>query len=132
MAIIDELLKAANKARDKAYAPYSNFKVGAAILADDGNIYIGCNVENAAYPLGQCAEASAISAMIVGGGTKIAKILIVKHGHGKIAPCGGCRQKINEFANTDTEILVQNKSGEILSYACSDLLPFAFGKKDLG
>ncbi len=129
---IETMLETAKTARNNAYAPYSNFKVGAAILADNGEIYSGCNVENAAYPLGQCAEASAISAMIAGGGKKIDKILIVKQASGKIAPCGGCRQKISEFATDNTEILVQNKNGKITSYNLQELLPIAFGKKDLG
>ncbi len=124
-------LEAAKRVREHAYAPYSGFKVGAAVLADDGNIYAGCNVENAAFPLGQCAEASAISAMIAGGGKKILEIVIVKKGEGKIAPCGGCRQKINEFAKADTPIFVQATKGDLQCYSLAELLPIAFGRQHL-
>jgi len=78
-----------------AYAPYSRFAVGAAILTDSGNLYKGCNVENAAYPIGVCAEASAISAMIMGGDTKIAAIAVAGHGEALCTPCGGCRAADN-------------------------------------
>jgi len=131
----DDLLKTAQTVRDNAYAPYSGFQVGAAVLGADGNIYAGCNVENAAYPEGQCAEASAISAMVAGGCTEIAQILIVKKGakndDAKVAPCGGCRQKINEFADADVPIFVQGKDGALQFYTLGELLPVAFGKNDL-
>lgn len=127
-----DLLKMAQAVRNNAYAPYSKFQVGAAILGVDGNIYMGCNVENAAYPEGQCAEASAISAMVAGGCLEIAQICIVKKGGGKVAPCGGCRQKINEFASADVPIFVQGKGGDLQSYTLGELLPIAFGKSDLG
>ena len=126
-----DLLKTAQAVRENAYAPYSKFQVGAAILGVDGNIYVGCNVENAAYPEGQCAEASAISAMVAGGCLEIAQICIVKKGGGRVAPCGGCRQKINEFADTDMPIFVQGKDDELQSYTLGELLPIAFGKTNL-
>ena len=127
-----DLLKMAQAVRNNAYAPYSNLQVGAAILGIDGNVYTGCNVENAAYPESQCAEASAISAMVAGGCLEIAQICIVKKGGGKVAPCGGCRQKINEFASADVPIFVQGKGGDLQSYTLGELLPIAFGKSNLG
>lgn len=127
-----DLLKTAQLVRGHAYAPYSGFHVGAAVLGADGNVYAGCNVENAAYPEGQCAEASAISAMVAGGCTEIAQICIVKNGGGSVAPCGGCRQKINEFAGADVPIFVQGKDGALQSYTLGELLPISFGKSDLG
>ncbi len=126
-----KLIPAAKAVREHAYAPYSNFKVGAALLADDGRLYAGCNVENAAYPEGQCAEASAISAMIAGGSKRVKEILIVKKGHGKIAPCGGCRQKLNEFADAELPIYVQGADGVLQCYSLGELLPIAFGKTHL-
>ena len=126
-----DLLKTAQAVRGNAYAPYSKFQVGAAVLGVDGNIYSGCNVENAAYPEGLCAEASAISAMVAGGCLEIAQICIVKKGGGKVAPCGGCRQKLNEFASADMPIFVQGKDEELQSYTLGELLPIAFGKTNL-
>jgi len=126
-----DLLKMAQAVRGNAYAPYSGFQVGAAVLGADGNIYSGCNVENAAYPEGLCAEASAISAMVAGGCLEIAQICIVKKGGGKVAPCGGCRQKLNEFASADMPIFVQGKDEELQSYTLGELLPIAFGKTNL-
>ena len=89
-----DLFEAAEAVRALAYAPYSKFKVGAAILADNGEIYAGCNVENAAYPQGNCAEASAIAAMIAGGGRRITRIYVTGPGRDPVTPCGGCRQRI--------------------------------------
>ncbi|MBL4853504.1 MAG: cytidine deaminase [Robiginitomaculum sp.] len=126
-----DLLKVAQAVRENAYAPYSKFHVGAAILAADGQIYAGCNVENAAYPEGQCAEASAISAMVSGGSLEIRQICIVKKGGGLVAPCGGCRQKINEFAGADVPIFVQGADGALQSYTLGELLPAAFGRNNL-
>ena len=88
-AIDKELFAAANAVRARAYAPYSNFHVGVAILADDGKIYAGCNIENAAYPIGNCAEASAIAAMIAGGGKRIRRIYVTGPGAVPVTPCGG-------------------------------------------
>ncbi len=124
----NDLFEYAEKAREKAYAPYSKFKVGAALLDEKGEIHIGCNVENAAYPLGACAEAMAIGAMISQGGAKIKKIAIIG-GRDIIeacTPCGGCRQKIAEFADKDVEILIMDEKGDILRYSMAELLPLAF------
>jgi len=127
----EDLLQAAQAVRENAYAPYSNFQVGAAILAADGQIYVGCNVENAAYPAGQCAESSAISAMVAGGSLEIRPLSIGKKGGGRGAPCGGCRQKLNEFAAADVPIFVQGEDGDLQSYTLGELLPVAFGKENL-
>lgn len=115
----------------RAYAPYSNFQVGAAILAEDGNIYTGCNVENAAYPVGCCAEASAISAMVINGQTSITAIAVVGAGEQLCTPCGGCRQRIREFAHESTVILVCDSGGLRHQTTLGDLLPLSFGPDNL-
>ena len=103
-AIDAQLFAAAERVRRNAHVPYSHFPVGAAILADDGAIYAGCNVENAAYPLGNCAEASAIAAMIAAGAKRITRIYITGNGDVPVTPCGGCRQRIREFADLDVPV----------------------------
>ncbi|MGL5117016.1 MAG: cytidine deaminase, partial [Beijerinckiaceae bacterium] len=99
MSVLDDLFAAAKAAQEKAYVPYSRFRVGAAILADDGCIYAGCNVENAAYPSGACAEVGAVSAMMLGGGKQITALMVVGDGDELCTPCGNCRQRIREFAS---------------------------------
>lgn len=126
-----QLLDAAEAVRAKAHVPYSGFAVGAAILADDGKIYAGCNVENAAYPLGNCAEASAIAAMIAGGGTRITKILVLGPGILPVTPCGGCRQRIREFANPETPVICLGVDGAPLATSLGALLPHSFGPEFL-
>jgi cytidine deaminase len=126
------LYEAAAAIRTKAYAPYSNFHVGAAILADDGKVYAGCNVENAAYPLGNCAEASAIAAMIAGGGKRITRILTIGPGRTPVTPCGGCRQRIREFAALDAPVTSLGTEGEVLETTIGALLPHSFGPEFLG
>ncbi len=130
--IDQKLLGEAKKAFEMAYAPYSKFLVGAAILGDDGKIYRGCNVENAAYPLGNCAEASAISAMVMAGGKHIVKILTIGSGDMPVTPCGGCRQRIREFANFDVPIICVGIDGESPLYtSIEQLLPNSFGPQFL-
>ena len=117
----DDLINAAKEARKQAYHRYSNFSVGAAIVDDQDRLHVGCNIENAAYPLGNCAEASAISAMVQEGGKRIAKIAIVG-GAGEISrctPCGGCRQRIREFADDDTVIIAIGTEGTWQEYSIS-------------
>ena len=114
----------------KAYAPYSDFLVGAALLADNKEIFGGCNVENAAYPEGMCAEAGAISAMVAGGGRFIEKIFVVSQSEKIISPCGGCRQKIREFSRKDTKIFLLNIKGEIKVFSVEEILPFSFSEFD--
>jgi len=125
------LYEAAEAVRRRAYAPYSNFQVGAAILADDGRIYAGCNVENAAYPVGNCAEPSAIAAMIAGGGKRIRRVYVTGPGSMPVTPCGGCRQRIREFADLDVEIVSHGVDGEPLVQTLGQLLPYSFGPEFL-
>jgi len=121
----EALLREALSARERAYAPYSNFYVGAAILDEHGALHLGCNVENAAYPQGSCAEATAIGAMVTGGGTRIARIAVVggRQEPRPCSPCGGCRQRILEFADEATEIILQDESGNPVVCGIADLLP---------
>lgn len=127
----NELWQIACRARSQAYAPYSNFLVGAAVLDDAGRIFAGCNVENAAYPEGLCAEAGALSAMILAGRRKIQAIAIVGDSPNPVTPCGGCRQKIREFALPQTPILIGNLEGLILRTTLAELLPHSFGPNHL-
>lgn len=127
MTIKHELIQHAQVAMKKAYAPYSNFSVGAAILDHNGKIHLGCNVENAAYPLGVCAEASAISAMVMTGETLIKNIMLVSTGENLVTPCGGCRQKIKEFSDENTQIQIFHNN-EITTFSIEDLLPQSFSK----
>jgi len=126
-----QLIQAAISAIDTAYAPYSNFQVGAAILAENGKLYTGCNVENAAYPVGSCAEAGAISAMVQSGQTSIKAIAVAGRGEELCTPCGGCRQRIREFADQDTPILVCNTHGLQQKTTLAELLPLSFGPDNL-
>lgn len=128
----EALFKAAEAIRQKAYAPYSKFSVGAAILADDGKIYAGCNIENAAYPQGNCAEASAIAAMIAGGAKRITRIYVTGPGREPVTPCGGCRQRIREFADLDVTVISHGVEGEPLVMTLGQLLPHSFGPDHLG
>ena len=124
----EQLIEAAKKARQNAYAPYSSYFVGAAIVDDRGDIHTGCNVENAAYPEGNCAEANAIGAMVAAGGKKISVIAAVGGGDDLefCTPCGGCRQSILEFSDENTRIILINAEGEIQKYSVDELLPLAF------
>ena len=124
------LIKQAQKAMKNAYAPYSNFCVGAAIIDENHNTHVGCNVENAAYPLGVCAEGSAISNMVLSGGRLIKKIMLVSTGEKLVTPCGGCRQKIKEFSDDNTQIQIFHQN-QITSFSMEDLLPYSFSKKHL-
>jgi cytidine deaminase len=127
-----DLFAAAKAVRARAYAPYSKFHVGVAILADDGKIYAGCNVENAAYPIGNCAEASAIAAMIAGGGKRIHRVYVTGSGSMPVTPCGGCRQRIREFADPDVTVICHGVDGQPLSQTLAQLLPHSFGPEFLG
>ncbi|MDR3371064.1 cytidine deaminase [Rhodoferax sp.] len=130
------LLQAARAAQLKAYAPYSRYQVGAAVLDDQGRIHAGCNVENAAYPEGVCAEAAALSAMVLAGSTRSVAVLVVGHG-GKnnsawTTPCGGCRQKLREFGALDMPILSANDTDLGPRHTLAQLLPESFGPGHLG
>ena len=129
----DNLITAAIDARKKAYAPYSGFKVGAALLDEDGRIHTGQNVENAAYPNGICAETAAIAMMVQQGGTQIIKIAVSGGDGSKLCtPCGGCRQRIREFATDQTPVLVCDASSLQSNLTLGDLLPHSFGPENLG
>src|ERR1700722_16923203 len=126
-AAIAALFDAAKAAQARAYAPYSHFNVGAALRTPSGAIFAGCNVENAAYPQGACAEASAISAMALAGERRIAEMLVIGDGEGLCTPCGGCRQRIREFADGETRIHIAGPEGVRASFTLDDLLPQSFG-----
>jgi cytidine deaminase len=126
-----QLIAAATAAREHAYAPYSNFAVGAAVLDADGRIHAGANVENAAYPQGLCAEASAIAHMVLAGGRRIVAVAVVGDAPQPVTPCGGCRQKLREFAADDTPVLVAGPAGERARYTLGELLPASFGPEHL-
>ena len=123
-----ELAQLARDTAKKAYAPYSKFSVGAALLTDCQKIFGGCNVENAAYPQGMCAEAGAISAMIAGGGSILKTICVISQSKKIISPCGGCRQKIREFSNQETKIYLLNIKDEVKVFSVEELLPFSFSE----
>ncbi len=124
----DELRAAARAVREVAYAPYSNFRVGAALRTPAGKLYSGCNVENVAYPEGTCAEAGAIAAMVAGGETAIAALYVVADAPDPVPPCGGCRQKIAEFAAPETVVTLATTAGAERAMTVAELLPGAFGK----
>ena len=126
------LLEAARSARQFAYAPYSKFFVGAAVLDEQGRIHAGCNVENAAYPQGVCAEAGALSAMVLAGGRRVAALAVVGAGERWVTPCGGCRQKLREFASGEAPVLVANQEQLLGVLTLDQLLPHSFGPEHLG
>jgi cytidine deaminase len=126
------LLQAARDAMSNAYAPYSHFAVGAALLDEHGRVHAGCNVENAAYPQGVCAEAAALAAMVLSGGRRASALLVVGDGPSLVTPCGGCRQKLREFAAPHTPVLVADARGVQMGFTLEDLLPHSFGPEHLG
>ena len=125
-----DLLEAARRVRENAHAPYSGFKVGAAIRSASG-IYTGCNVENAAYPEGICAEGGAITSMVAAGDTTILEILVYAEADSPVAPCGGCRQKLAEFAGPNVKITLAGPDETPVEMTMADLLPVAFGAAQL-
>ncbi len=126
-----DYLKLARQAMDKAYAPYSRFPVGVVIIGDNGKAYLGCNVENAAYPVGNCAEASAIAAMILDDCRKIEAVIVMGRGNELVTPCGACRQRIREFASMDCPIYVCSVDELKLATTLDELLPYSFGPDNL-
>lgn len=124
------LFQTALKCREFAYAPYSQFKVGAAVLSNEGHFYGGCNVENASYPCGTCAEAGAIAAMVAGGDTRIKEILIVADTQ-CIIPCGNCMQKIMEFGSDQTVIHCADLQGIRKTFTLNELMPERFKAEDI-
>ncbi|MBB6180508.1 cytidine deaminase [Pseudorhizobium flavum] len=127
-----ELFEAAREAMARAYAPYSKFPVGAAIRADDGSVYVGANIENISFPQGWCAEPTAIGAMIMGGGNRIEEIAVIAEKLPLCTPCGGCRQKIAEFASADTRIYLCDDQGVQKTVTMAELLPYAFETDVIG
>ena len=128
----DTMLELAKTYRSRAYAPYSNFAVGAVVKGANGKLYGGCNVENAAYPVGNCAEASAIAAMIGDGETRIVEALVMGPEGQICTPCGACRQRLREFAALDLPIHLADPTGIKKTVTLGELLPFSFGPENLG
>lgn len=131
MSELVSLFDIALKIRENAYTPYSKFKVGAAIISANFNVYAGCNVENISYPNGTCAETGAIAQMVAGGDTLIKDIVVVADSKNLISPCGACLQRIFEFSDKNTKIHLADLSGIKKTYLISDLLPLAFDEKEL-
>ncbi len=129
--MMSDLFEKARAVRENAYAPYSKFKVGAAVRTVTGKEFVGCNVENSAYPQGTCAEAGAIAAMIAAGEKEIAEICIVADSPSPVSPCGGCRQKLAEFSKPSTSVLLANLNGVLVSHMLGDLLPHSFSSDHL-
>ena len=127
MSLVDE----ARAVRENAYAPYSKFKVGAAVRTDSGEVFVGCNVENVASPEGTCAEAGAIAAMVAAGHTRLTEVAVIAESPAPVTPCGGCRQKLIEFAAPDARIVMATTSGATQEMNVSELLPGAFGPEHM-
>ena len=127
-----DLIEAAMAARKKSHAPYSKFYVGAAMRDEMGRVHAGANMENAAYPQGWCAECSAIAHLVMAGGTRIAEVAVLGNGDALCTPCGGCRQKIREFASGEVKIHCCTEQGTLLkTFTLNDLLPASFGPENL-
>ncbi len=126
-----KLYELAKNISHNAYVPYSHFPVGAAIESSRHNFYSGCNVENISYPNGTCAETGAIAAMVAGGDTKISQILVYADTEELIIPCGACLQRIKEFSNDSTIVLLANAQGIQKSFKLAELLPFGFANSEL-
>ena len=126
-----DLFDAAREAMRRAHAPYSRFPVGAAIRTDGGEMFSGCNIENASYPEGWCAETTAIAQMVMGGATRIAEVAVVAEKKPLITPCGGCRQRLSEFGTADTLVHLCDASGIVETVTLADLLPKAFKSEDM-
>lgn len=128
---MQRLVNAARAARERAYAPYSHFAVGAALLDEQGRVHAGCNIESAAYPQSQCAEASAIAHLVLAGGTRIVAAAVVGVAEQPVTPCGGCRQRLREFAQDDAPVWVADLQGVRARYTLGELLPASFGPAHL-
>ena len=126
-----KLFEEAKKVREKAHVPYSQFKVGAAFLTEANSIVVGCNVENAAYPQSQCAEATAIGNLVSQGYLKIKEVVVIGSGNLLCSPCGGCRQRLREFASLDVPIHMCNTKGHLKTSTLKELLPDSFGPENL-
>lgn len=131
MDVQHQLVQAAREIRARGYAPYSNFLVGAAVLDEQGRIHAGCNVENAAYPQGWCAETSALAHLVAAGGQRVLAVAVVGVADDPVTPCGGCRQKLREFAADDCPVWVADMAVIRASYTLGQLLPVSFGPQHL-
>lgn len=127
----ERLIELAKEAREKAYVPYSQFKVGACVITDDGKIYKGCNIENASYGLTNCAERTALFNAYSNGDTKLKAIAVVADTEGPVSPCGACRQVMLELGGEDMTVILSNMKGDYAVITVKDLLPGAFSSKDL-
>lgn len=125
------LLEEARAVRENAYAPYSRFKVGAAVRAASGAVYRGVNVENVAYPEGTCAEAGAIAAMVAAGETEITEVAVIADSPSPVPPCGGCRQKLAEFARAEVPVTLATTAGARFDTTVGDLLPGRFDQSHM-
>ncbi len=131
MSDFDALFAAASRARNNAYAPYSRFAVGAAVLSDDGAIHVGCNVENASFPEGWCAETTALGAMVSAGGRKVVEVVVLADA-ALCTPCGGCRQRLAEFAGPEVVVHICDTAGLRRTFTMAELLPAGFVLKEEG
>ncbi|MBO6852830.1 MAG: cytidine deaminase [Marivivens sp.] len=127
MSLIDD----AAQVRERAYVPYSNFKVGAAIRTVSGAVHVGCNVENVAYPEGTCAEAGAIAAMVAAGELKIAEVAVIADSPVPVSPCGGCRQKLAEFGEAGVKVTLCTTDGLVFETTIGELLPGVFSTEHM-
>jgi len=128
---LERLLEAARAVRRRAHAPYSRFLVGAAVLDEQDRVHAGCNVENAAYPMGTCAETNAVAAMVAAGGKRVTAVVVVGDGEGLVTPCGGCRQRLREFAALDALVVVADRERVRAQFTVGELLPQSFGPENL-
>lgn len=127
MSLMDD----ARAVRERAYVPYSNFKVGAALRASSGTVHVGCNVENVAYPEGTCAEAGAIAAMVAAGDLEIQEVAVIADSPTPVSPCGGCRQKLAEFGKADTKVVLGTMDGLLIETTIGELLPGVFSTEHM-
>lgn len=130
-ALLHALVAAARAARERAYAPYSRFAVGAAVLDEQGRVHAGCNVENAAYPQGLCAEAGALAHLVLAGGRRVLAAAVVGDAPSPVTPCGGCRQRLREFAADDAPVWVADPTSVRARFTLGELLPASFGPAHL-
>ncbi|MGR9049965.1 cytidine deaminase [Halobacillus faecis] len=126
-----QLINEAEKIREKAYVPYSKFPVGAALVTEDGTLYTGCNIENAAYPVTCCAERVAIFKAVSDGHDKFKELAVVADTKRPVPPCGSCRQVMSEFFQSDVKIYTTNLHGDTKTFTMEEILPFSFSSADL-
>lgn len=128
---VEQLIEEAKRARERAYVPYSKFRVGAALLTEDGKVYRGCNIENAAYSVTNCAERTALFKAVSEGDTKFQMLAVIADTDRPCSPCGSCRQVISELCPKDMKVILTNLKGEIFETTVAELLPGAFSSEDL-